>query len=69
MNSLNQAKNRRYYNLRDWLERLDKTDRLAILKPGTRLKFELAGIANRLDGTQATYFPKADGHDIPSSQG
>ena len=69
MNSLNQAKNRRDYNLRDWLERLDKTDRLAILKPGTRLEFELAGIANRLDGTQATYFPKADGHDIPVVSG
>ena len=38
MNSLNQAKNRRDYNLRDWLDRLDKTDRLAILNPGTTLE-------------------------------
>ena len=51
MNFFNQAKNRRDYNLRDWLQRHDKTGRLAILKPGTRLEFELAGIANRLDGT------------------
>ena len=70
MNSRNQAKKRRDYNLRDWLERLDKTDRLAILKPGT-VWVELTGIANRLDGTQATYFPQeADGHDTyPSFRG
>ena len=69
MDSGNTARNRRDYDLRDWLERLDTTERLTILKPGARLKFELAGIANRLDGAQATYFPAPDGHDIPVVSG
>lgn len=55
---------RRGYDLRDWLDRLDKTERLAVIKPGVGLKFELAGIANRLDGTRASYFPKPDGHEV-----
>ena len=56
--------NRRDYNLRDWLSRLDATDRLAVIKPGAALKFELAAIANQLDGCQASYFPSPGGHDV-----
>ena len=61
--------NRRDYDLRDWLYRLDSTNRLAVIKPGTSLKFELAGIANRLDGCQASYFPNPSGHNIPVVSG
>ena len=63
------VKNRRDYDLRDWLERLDTTERLTTINPGTHLKFELAGIANRLDGTQASFFPEPDGHNIPVVSG
>ena len=61
--------NRRDYDLRDWLYQLDSTDRLAVIKPGALLKFELAGIANRLDGRQASYFPEPSGHNIPVVSG
>src|SRR6476661_11186602 len=43
--------------LRDWLDRLSETDRLAVARPGVSLQFELAAIAKRLDGEKATYFP------------
>ena len=56
--------NRGDYALRDWLDRLDLTERLTVLKPGVDLHFELAGIANRLDGRQASYFPRPGGHDV-----
>ena len=56
--------NRRDYALRDWLDRLDLTERLTVLKPGADLHFELAGIANRLDGRQASYFPKPGSNDV-----
>lgn len=47
-------------DLRSWLSHLDKTGRMAVARPGRKLKFELAGIANRLDGEKATYFPRPD---------
>lgn len=50
--------------LRDWLDRLAETKRLAVTRPGVRLKFELAAIAKRLDGRRATYFPTPDGHPV-----
>lgn len=56
--------NRRDLDLRDWLERLDASGRLAVARRGAALRFELAGIANRLDGKQATLFPQPDGHEI-----
>jgi len=60
----NPRQNRRDMDLRDWLRRLDDTGRLAVAKPGAGLVFEIAGIANRLDGQQATLFPKPGGHDV-----
>jgi 2,5-furandicarboxylate decarboxylase 1 len=48
--------------LRDWLFRLEQTDRLAIAHPGVDLTFELAGIANRYDGTRALVAPGPKGH-------
>ncbi|MDJ0391181.1 UbiD family decarboxylase [Roseomonas sp. E05] len=49
-------------SLRDWIDRLARSGRLAIAEPGRALRFELAGIANRLDGRQASLFPHPDGH-------
>ena len=43
--------------LRDWLDRLARRDRLAIARANVSLTHELAAIAKRLDGTQATMFP------------
>ena len=48
--------------LRGWLDRLAATGRLAVTRPGLKLKHELAAVANRLDGTSATLFPHPDGH-------
>ncbi|MEM6495288.1 MAG: UbiD family decarboxylase [Pseudomonadota bacterium] len=45
-------------DLRSWLEHLQSHDRLVLMKPGRRLEFEIAGIANRWDGSKASVFPK-----------
>jgi 2,5-furandicarboxylate decarboxylase 1 len=50
--------------LRPWLAHLEATGRLAIMKPGIKLKHELGGIANRFDGRKATLFPAAGDSDI-----
>jgi 2,5-furandicarboxylate decarboxylase 1 len=50
--------------LRGWLDRLSQTGRLAAIRPGVSLKFELAAIAKKLDGTKATVFPKPGGHSM-----
>ena len=55
---------RRDYDLRDWLRHLETSGRLAVAKEGVDLRYELAGIANRLDGKQATFFPKPNGHAV-----
>ena len=47
-----------FKDLRSWLKHLDGTDRLAIMRSGRQLQFEIAGIANRYDGSKATVFPK-----------
>src|SRR5262245_22155726 len=56
-------------SLRDWLDHLAATDRLAVVRSGVDLRFELAAIAKRLDGTKATFFPKPGGHAIPVVSG
>src|SRR5215217_8943456 len=48
--------------LRDWLDRLASTHRLSIIRSGVGLVYELAAIANRLDGTTASFFPHPSGH-------
>ena len=48
--------------LRNWLDRLARTDRLTVTRSGLGLKHGLAAIANRLDGRTATLFPHPDGH-------
>jgi len=55
--------------LRDWLDHLAARERLAVIKPGTSLSFELAAIAKRLDGVKATLFPRPDGHAMPVLSG
>jgi 2,5-furandicarboxylate decarboxylase 1 len=57
------------YSLRSWLKRLAETDRLAVIAEGRKLKHEIAAIAKRLDGRQATYFPKPEGHAMPIVSG
>ncbi len=48
-------------SLREWLDHLQRTDRLAVAKPGLTLRHEIAGVANRMDGRKATLFPKVGG--------
>lgn len=55
--------------LRSWLEHLDENQRLAFARPGVKLKYELAGIANRLDGRKASFFPAPEGHSVPVVSG
>lgn len=56
------AGQRRDLDLRPWLSRLEETGRLAILRPGAALRFEVAGIANRYDGHRAMVAPSPEGH-------
>jgi 2,5-furandicarboxylate decarboxylase 1 len=56
-------------SLREWLDHLAARDRLAVMREGIGLRFELAAIAKRLDGERATLFPKPDGHAIPVVSG
>ena len=55
--------------LRDWLDHLAARDRLALIRPETSLRFELAAIAKRLDGHKATMFPRPGGHPMPVISG
>ena len=55
--------------LRDWLDHLAARDRLAVIQPGTALRFELAAIAKRLDGHKATLFPRPGNHAMPVLSG
>src|SRR5262245_13464514 len=45
-------------SLRDWLDHLAAHDRLAVIRDGAALRFDLAAIAKRLDGRRATVFPR-----------
>ena len=55
--------------LRDWLDHLAARDRLAIIRPGVSLRFELAAIAKRLDGRKATFFAAPGAHAMPVISG
>ena len=56
-------------DLRAWLDVLAASDRLAVARPGAKLRFELAAIAKTLDGRKATLFPRPDGHPVPVISG
>jgi 2,5-furandicarboxylate decarboxylase 1 len=51
-------------DLRGWLDHLQATGRLSAARPGADLRFELSGIASRLDGDRAVVFGKPGGKDI-----
>jgi 2,5-furandicarboxylate decarboxylase 1 len=55
--------------LRDWLDHLEQHGRLAVIRPEMRLQYQLAAIAKRLDGRQATFFPRPDGYATPVLSG
>ena len=55
--------------LRGWLDHLAAHDRLAVIRPETSLRFELAAIAKRFDGHKATLFPRPGGHAMPVISG
>lgn len=55
--------------LRDWLDHLAAHDRLAVARTGIALRHQLAAVANRLDGRQASLFPRPDGHAVPVVSG
>jgi len=55
--------------LREWLDRLAANDRLALIQAGKSLRFDIAAIASKLDGRQATFFPSPEGHRIPVLSG
>lgn len=56
-------------DLRHWLDILAGSGRLAVARPGVKLRFELAAVAKTLDGRQATLFPQPDGHPVPVISG
>jgi 2,5-furandicarboxylate decarboxylase 1 len=56
-------------SLREWLDHLAARGRLALIREGAALRFELAAIAKRLDGERATFFPKPGGHSVPVVSG
>jgi len=56
-------------SLRDWLDHLAMRERLAVIRAGVALRFELAAIAKRLDGSRATLFPQPGGHHVPVVSG
>lgn len=58
------VRNTTFWSLRDWLERLESTGRLARAKPGIPLDYVLAALAKRLDGVKATRFPSPNGHEL-----
>jgi 2,5-furandicarboxylate decarboxylase 1 len=55
--------------LRDWLDRLASTGRMAVAQQDLALRFQVAAIAKRLDGQKATFFPAPDGHAVPVVSG
>jgi 2,5-furandicarboxylate decarboxylase 1 len=63
------TRGRVFDDMRAWLAHLAATDRLAVIRDGVSLEFELAAIAKRLDGTKATFFPHPGGHAIPVVSG
>lgn len=56
-------------SLREWLNHLQSTGRLAIARTNVPLKHHLAAITKKLDGKKAVYFPSPDGHAVPVVSG
>jgi 2,5-furandicarboxylate decarboxylase 1 len=60
-----QSSSKEPLTLRRWLRNLADTDRLAIARPGVKLKHQLAAIGKRLDAKKAVLFPQPEGHEMP----
>jgi len=56
-------------SLRAWLDRLAARERLAVIRPGVALRFDLAAIAERFEGEKAVFFPSPGGHAMPVVSG
>lgn len=56
-------------NLRNWLDYLDTKQRLAVIQPGVKLKFELMAILESLEGQKACFFPAPEGHSVAVAGG
>lgn len=56
-------------SLRGWLDHLQASGRLSLTEPGIDLRFGVAGVANRLDGTSASIFPRPSAHVVPVISG
>src|ERR1700690_97154 len=52
-------------DLRDWLQSLAATDRLAVARKGISLIDELAAVAKKLENERAVLFPEPGQHPIP----
>jgi 2,5-furandicarboxylate decarboxylase 1 len=52
-------------DLRDWLQSLAATDRLAVARKGLSLIDELAAVAKKLENERAVLFPEPGQHAIP----
>jgi 2,5-furandicarboxylate decarboxylase 1 len=59
------ARNWQHPDLRNWLQRLVATDRLAVARDGISLIDELAAVAKKLELQSAVLFPKPGQHEIP----
>jgi 2,5-furandicarboxylate decarboxylase 1 len=55
--------------LRRWLRNLADTGRMAVARPGVKLKHQLAAIAKKLDADKAVLFPQPGGHAVPVVSG
>ena len=59
----------KFTELRTWLNHLQQTKRIAVIKKGCDLNHRLAAIAKNLDGQQAAYFLNPQGFDMPVISG
>ncbi len=57
------------WSLRGWLRHLAATERVAVIRENVSLVHGLAAIAKKLDGRQATLFPRPGGHAVPVFSG
>lgn len=55
--------------LRTWLDYLQSKGRLAVIDKPVRLKYEVAAIAKKLDGKQASYFTQVEDYSVPVVSG
>ncbi len=65
MNNAKPSQTQPCTDLRQWLNRLADSGRVAVIRPGVSLEHELAAIAKLLDGKQAAYFAQPAGHTVP----